>query len=380
MDGSNNNGNNAPTNRAGEPNQGMRKDLVYADRIRNRMQEEVRKLQLIDKLAVPYIGESEAQMKRLSDENSMLYRPGVSMLARTAAANGRSLENQEAEAIVQSITSNVRMEAGMTLSMAAILAIAVRRRYRSIPNAFLGTAGIKYSWPLFLTIGYSIPISLFLHPFCSQMIQSYQAYKFHQDPRTQNLRRREGATLTELEQLLRQQTAKLEQFTQEYSASLENTSNTSQWDQNQRKSEISALASAWSSGAEAKQPEQAPNAAWDSSSFDDDDASPIAASQRAEVTGSAGGSAWARVRQQSRQPVNYEGRQYSSPQSSSQRDGWGGSQEASSEFRGTAQRVGESSLSSSFGKDSSRDQAQRDFDRLLEQERKGLDQENKRWR
>jgi hypothetical protein len=126
-----------------------------------------------------------------------------------------------------------------------------------------------------------------------------------------------------------------------------------------------------------QQNQQPPNDDW-SVLDDDDDASPIAASARKQPVAAPAGSAWDRIRQQSQgaprqqQQSDYQSRAWaarsqteSQPQSQS---GWGN------------QGAGSSSDSFSFSKSDeeravAKEQAQDEFDRLVERERSGVDQE-----
>ncbi|EKJ69071.1 hypothetical protein FPSE_10740 [Fusarium pseudograminearum CS3096] len=113
---------------------------------------------------------------------------------------------------------------------------------------------------------------------------------------------------------------------------------------------------------------------------DDDDASPVAATSRRQPVSAPSGSAWDRVRQQSsqggprqQQQSDHQSRSWaarsqteSQPQSQS---GWG------------SQDAGSSADSFSFSKSDeeravAKEQAQNEFDRLLERERGGVDQKN----
>ncbi|RKL15910.1 hypothetical protein BFJ70_g15241 [Fusarium oxysporum] len=125
------------------------------------------------------------------------------------------------------------------------------------------------------------------------------------------------------------------------------------------------------------QQSQQPNDDW--SVLDDyDDASPIAASSRNKPVSSPAGSAWERIRQQSQgstQQSDYQSRTWAAHSQTGSRQesqsGWG------------SRSAGSSSDSFSFSKSDedravAKEQAQDEFDRLVERERKGVDQE-KAW-
>ncbi|KAJ4328159.1 hypothetical protein N0V84_001361 [Fusarium piperis] len=99
--------------------------------------------------------------------------------------------------------------------------------------------------------------------------------------------------------------------------------------------------------------------------LDDDDASPVAASARNQPINSVSGSAWDRIRQQSQQPrsTQQEPRDWA-PKSESQ--GWGSSTSSSDSY---------SFSSSDEEKSLAKEQAQQEFDRLVERERKGADED-----
>ncbi|EXL59134.1 hypothetical protein FOCG_02474 [Fusarium oxysporum f. sp. radicis-lycopersici 26381] len=127
----------------------------------------------------------------------------------------------------------------------------------------------------------------------------------------------------------------------------------------------------------ATQQSQQPNDDW-SVLDDDDDASPIAASSRNKPVSSPAGSAWERIRQQSQgstQQSDYQSRTWAAHSQTGSRQesqsGWG------------SRSAGSSSDSFSFSKSDedravAKEQAQDEFDRLVERERKGVDQE-KAW-
>ncbi|KAF5558086.1 hypothetical protein FNAPI_5245 [Fusarium napiforme] len=126
------------------------------------------------------------------------------------------------------------------------------------------------------------------------------------------------------------------------------------------------------------QQSQQPNDDWSVLDDDDDDASPIAASSRNKSASPPAGSAWERIRQQSQGPPQQSDYQSSTWAARSQT----GSQPESQSSWGS-RSVGNSSDSFSFSKSDeeravAKEQAQDEFDRLVERERKGVDQE-KAW-
>ncbi|RDA92482.1 hypothetical protein CP533_6424 [Ophiocordyceps camponoti-saundersi (nom. inval.)] len=115
--------------------------------------------------------------------------------------------------------------------------------------------------------------------------------------------------------------------------------------------------------------------AWDRVPDDIDDASPVSPTSSYADAGNGGGSAWDRVRQQSQ--GGYSGRQ-----SGQSRDAWtatrerthlGGRDNGNSRERRTTDSF--SFSSSEEDKVVAKSQSQEEFDRLLERERRGIDQE-----
>ncbi|KAM0426762.1 hypothetical protein ACHAPT_008078 [Fusarium lateritium] len=105
--------------------------------------------------------------------------------------------------------------------------------------------------------------------------------------------------------------------------------------------------------------------------IDDDDASPIAASARNQPVSSVSGSAWDRIRQQSQQPQQSQSQnsqQDSRGWASKSESSWGNSTSSSDSF---------SFSNSDEEKAVAKEQAQQEFDKLVERERTGADQD--RW-
>lgn len=125
-----------------------------------------------------------------------------------------------------------------------------------------------------------------------------------------------------------------------------------------------------------QQPQQQQSDAWSSPITDDfDDASPVAPAARNDNTATYSGSAWDRVRQQSntnRKPQQTQPRQEAQVQQpwgqAPQNNQWGGADDASPQ----------QSWSTSQDTNGSKDQAQRQFDEMLDRERRGLE-EKKSW-
>ncbi|KAG6025749.1 hypothetical protein E4U19_002987 [Claviceps sp. Clav32 group G5] len=132
---------------------------------------------------------------------------------------------------------------------------------------------------------------------------------------------------------------------------------------------------AWSSPGRqpeaSREPEKpVPAMGWDAAS-DIDDASPIAPSAQPQ-SGSTYGSAWERLRQQ----------QYQSPPTQERApdfdDGWATDDEASPRYRGNS-RTSAFSTTTDSEEAKARSKAQREFDEMLESDRRGGDAEQRSW-
>ncbi|RSM14615.1 hypothetical protein CEP52_001237 [Fusarium oligoseptatum] len=100
--------------------------------------------------------------------------------------------------------------------------------------------------------------------------------------------------------------------------------------------------------------------------LDDDDASPVAATARNQPVSSVSGSAWDRIRQQSQQPQ---------PQTQQEPRGWG--QKSESQSWGSSNNSSESYSFSNSDEEKplAKEQAQQEFDKLVERERRGVDED-----
>lgn len=97
--------------------------------------------------------------------------------------------------------------------------------------------------------------------------------------------------------------------------------------------------------------------------LDDDDASPVAASARNQPVSSVSGSAWDRIRQQSQQPQTQQEPRGWAPKSEPQ--SWGSTNSSDSY----------SFSNSDEEKSLAKEQAQQEFDKLVERERRGVDED-----
>ncbi|KJZ74682.1 hypothetical protein HIM_06032 [Hirsutella minnesotensis 3608] len=115
---------------------------------------------------------------------------------------------------------------------------------------------------------------------------------------------------------------------------------------------------------------------WDDFADQDDDASPLAASARSEqrgVSGQGGGSAWDRLRRQNSVETTRQPQRTNEAWPSTQGEGdWNGRNNAGAGASGSSD--GYSFSTSGQDRAFDKDQAQREFDELLERERRGTDQ------
>lgn len=124
---------------------------------------------------------------------------------------------------------------------------------------------------------------------------------------------------------------------------------------------------------------QQPDSRWGGAfDDDDDDASPIASSTRTQPSTTHTGSSWDRLRQQSqpsRQPQSQtQGSWARASQQSQSQSEWGAENAGTSpEYRGPRESYSYSQAEQERA--TPKEQAQQDFDRLLERERSGVDQE-----
>ncbi|KAL7783115.1 hypothetical protein V8C43DRAFT_294480 [Trichoderma afarasin] len=155
--------------------------------------------------------------------------------------------------------------------------------------------------------------------------------------------------------------------------------NASQYREPEQQSQSASTQSSWASYGTPTSSSQTPQRSdsWDSQIADDfDDASPVAPSSRnsSDASGNSSGSAWDRIRQQAQyQPSSQPDRKtWEKPQSGG---GWGSEADSSAQVS----RDGYSFSKADEEKNRDRVQAQREFDRLLERERGGTDQERSSW-
>ncbi|KAF5134586.1 hypothetical protein E5D57_005221 [Metarhizium anisopliae] len=134
----------------------------------------------------------------------------------------------------------------------------------------------------------------------------------------------------------------------------------------------------WASYRRPEPAQQSPRG-WDAAD-DIDDASPVAPSPRSQAEGaqSYGGSAWDRVRQQAQyspRQTRRDQKSWEAPQGAN--SAWASDTDASAQYRGPRDDYSYSSADEE--KSTAKVQAQREFDALVERERRGADQERGSW-
>lgn len=394
-------GNDRPNNQT-TAGHGQKRDLIYAENMRQRMAEQSKRLsfqkEAISRLRKPYEAEADGQMRQamgyagqgsdggsggllsglIGNNATMVHMRGKSMVASLAGINGRSLESSEVQAVADYVTTTMRTTSMIQWGSMGFIVAATIPRWRKVPPYMRASRVMSYSWPFLLMLGYSIPVQLFFEPLLLTIYSAYQSNKFVADPRLANLNVDLQGALAQMTETL----AKAQSQDAADGSSPQQQYDSWAQDQSQGRSPILAAASSssyssspWSSDAqrESSREEQKPSDSWDSTSIVDD-ASPVASSH----SQSAGGSSWDRLRQQSNQQARYASRQVQPSQRTPSQDGWGGGQ--ASEGYGDSRQQAGSFAPSDTSRTPSKDKAQQEFDRMLEQERQGADAENRRWR
>ncbi|PTB66938.1 hypothetical protein BBK36DRAFT_1168452 [Trichoderma citrinoviride] len=311
-----------------------------------------------------------------------------------AAVNNRPFADSETQALTEHFLSSVHNLLAWKWAMtgfAAYLAYRGRRTWR-FPfftpefkrfSPIGGTPGVKFMWHSARFAAYYGTIWVLGEPVFQGANFMRQRAAMEQDPRLRSLLhdgKSQGATLFGGgggggSQENREQTSDAwESEAQQESAS--------QYRELGQQSQSTPAQSSWASwrsptASSSSQPSQ-PSASWDAPVGDDfDDASPLAPSARSTSDSSSGsaGSAWDRIRQQAQfQPPSQQGRQtWEKPQS-----GGGWAAEADSGMQ-SGSRDSYSFSRADEEKSLAKEQAQREFDRLLERERAGADQEKRPW-
>ncbi|KAF4124375.1 hypothetical protein GMORB2_5041 [Geosmithia morbida] len=325
---------------------GQKKDLVYAESMRKRMsemqQELMRERQALERLGKPYEAQAREQVTTALGgtgesvwmllvggmSKKGLIAQGTSLVASLAGVNQRPLERTQVEAVTEHLQSGATSTAAIELGVDATVLAAAMARWNNPPPQVKANRFSRYTWPVMLLIGYAIPAKLFVEPIILTLNARYRASRFRDDPR-----------MAGLNVDIHSQLAKLTRIG---------------WD-----------------ATNGGHPQTNDDPSTDIVDEIDDDASPVAPSMRPrngvrqDPRNEYDGSAWDRIRQQTMSQGRYQQQQQRLQQQKQQSDSWGNDSQANS-----------------YPSDEtmSQDQAQRDFDRLLDQERKGSEQPNDKWR
>jgi hypothetical protein len=335
------------------------RNFAYANRMRDRVESFSREARAMKTRIQPFIPEAQEQTVRLWGNRTVpLYamvsgwtqRAVVSHSAQLNAAlasmNGQPLNDSQAEAVIDGVYGRARIAGLLRWAVfTAPLGLAYKNRNSMSIKRFQSLFWRPF-WPAINFAVYSIPVYLLIEPVFQIFGTMYYAKKFREDPRLQGF-------LVDLNQVRWD--------------SQDNENQT--FSQGQVTSIPQQAAPAWSDYKQNQaQPSPVPRSTqeqpsgWDASPIDDDDdASPMAPSaRRAQASNaSAGGSTWDRIRQQSSAPSSqsssYQQQDRPRPASESQVP-WGEPQP-----------------------DASKDRAQREFDALLDRERRGVGDNSSPW-
>lgn len=415
MDGSNGPNNNGQQGGPQGQPQGQKRDLIYAERMRERAQGIMTEQKMIAELAKPYNAYAKQAMERTSaDSQSLFYtamgisversRKGATKLfGELCGMNERELEQPIADAISEWNKRTLRTMAVFEWGLFAGVSAFVFRKWRRQADYHL-VGYKKYFWPTTRIVWYCLLGFGLISPAVNTVVQVVQSNRLLRDPRLQGIKigLPEGVNPANFQQGA--QNSPHSNQNGDSPASYDDASSTDSW-QSGSKPSIQEQATAWrQSDTEAQNRtawdqspsspsnysrnqsnEPAPiqeNSAWDSSS-PIDDASPVAPSAISQnIATRPGESSWDRLRRQ----AGVQGRQPQQPPQARQpppsQGGWGENTDTSSQFGGSSRSTRDdySYSAADFEKSTAKDQAQREFDKLLDQERQGVDQENKRWR
>ncbi|KAL6857738.1 hypothetical protein ACO1O0_005180 [Amphichorda felina] len=375
-----------------------KKNMVYMDNIRERIAELERTGQTLRAVAAPYKDEARAQITRaLGDEPYGLFyslmgidkrkvlAQGTGLIATIAGINGRSLDQPQVEAVADNMRDNAQSTAMLQATLDAGIVMATIPRWKTVPPFLKRRGSLALTWPVILIVAYGIPVQLLLQPVAMGINTTRSADSMRKDPRFQGWRLDIAKELQRIshEGIQPGQTAsggpsrEQSPWAQASSSAWGSGSQSQSLDQGSSESWSRQQQAAWESTPQPQRQEQTRSDSWDSADSYDD-ASPVAPTYRA-TQGDSSGSAWDRIRHQaeaqSKQPSS---RAQWSPPATQTRESWGEEQDKSTRYQGPKESYTYSSAD--LEKSTPRDQAQREFDQLLDRERHGVDQENKRWK
>lgn len=410
MDGSGNPNNDPSQGQGQQP--GQKRDLIYAERMRQREGEMHKERQALADMAKPYDDYATRLAANAFPDNENLFYTimGVhaarsrervkTVFAELCGLNGRELEPAVANAIGETYRKIDRVQVMYEWSLfIGITGFVFRKWRRQLSH---GLSGIQRYWyPTTRIVGYGFLAFGFVSPIVSVVNKAVHAGGLAKDPRLQGLKL---ALHHEPNKGASGSYSSYGDAGGQPSPSYDDASPTGSW-QAETRAPIQEQANAWrqsdtdaqnsragwsqssqgqGNSSWSRSSEPAPiqaNSAWDSGD-PIDDASPIASSGSSRSDTRPGESSWERLRRQ----AGVQGTQQRQPpqvrQPPPSQGGWGENTDTSPQFGGSARssRDDYSYSSADLEKSTAKDQAQREFDKLLDRERQGVDQENKRWR
>ncbi|KAL7928516.1 hypothetical protein V8C35DRAFT_317938 [Trichoderma chlorosporum] len=309
-----------------------------------------------------------------------------STVVSLAAVNNRPFADSETQALTEHFLSSVHnllvWKWAMT-GFAAYMAYRGRRIWR-FPfftpefkrfSPIGGSPGVKFMWHSARFAAYYGTLWVIGEPVFQGMNFMRQRSEMERDLRLRSLLhdgKSQGATL------LGGGPDAREQMNDAWAAEAQQES-ASQYREHEQQSQNTQAQPSWTSYRSPAQSSQSPqrSGSWDSHMTEDfDDASPVAPSSRdsSDASTASSGSAWDRIRQQAQyQPSSQQDRKtWEKPQSGG---GWGSEAESNAQNSRDTYSFSKADEEKNLAKE----QAQREFDRLLERERGGADQERSSW-
>jgi len=282
-------------------------------------------------------------------------------------------------------------EVFIKLGLFAGTIVATKRRWKKFPPWIQRNKALRPTWPFLLVLSWSIPVQLFLSPICSILNEQRGMANIFKDPRLQGwetdvTKLGMQSPQQELIETIEEDWEKAKKASQaqsqdEYTAAWRGKQGPASWSSTQPQEQDQSTtspswgaqpAASWGSTSQSPKQEQTTSDSWGSADSYDD-ASPVAPSYRAPQAETSA-SAWDRLRQQATSQTPNQPRR--TPTAATSRDRWGNVQESGGSFSDSR----DSYPAADAGKRAAKDEAQREFDRLLEQERQGVDPESKGWR
>ncbi|EHK18220.1 uncharacterized protein TRIVIDRAFT_4983, partial [Trichoderma virens Gv29-8] len=348
--------------------------------ITNRQQFEPQIHEQIQRLFQNYEAPFYAQFRGFGKAQTLAL--AESTVVSLAAVNNRPFEDSETQALTEHFLSSVHNLLAWKWAMTGFAAYMTYRGRRIWRFPFFtpefkrfspigGSPGLKFMWHSARFAAYYGTLWVLGEPVFQGANFMRQRSEMERDPRLRSLLhdgKSQGATLLGGNPDHREQI----NDTWESAAQQENVS---QYREPEQQSQSTPAQSSWTSYRNPTPSPQPPQRSdsWDSHISDDfDDASPVAPSSRnsSDTSNISSGSAWDRIRQQAQyQPSAQQDRKtWEKPQSGG---GWGSEADSSAQVS----RDSYSFSKADEERGQAREQAQREFDRLLERERGGADQE-----